>query len=157
QVRTAALVASVLMAWITYRFVERPIRRAGRSVTKVSLLVVLVAVMGYVGFDTYDRNGLTFRVNHIVTDYTGGMNFDLDKEWRRGACYLTDGKTEFAPECTPTGSGPLVFLWGDSDSAAVYPAMRDAARRYGVRLAQYSKSTCPPIFQQHCGDVEENI
>ncbi|WP_081069536.1 acyltransferase family protein [Burkholderia stagnalis] len=155
--RTAAVLVSVLMAWLTYRFVERPIRREGKAITKVSWLVVLVAVMGYVGYNTYDRNGLSFRMNHVVTDFTGGMDFDLDKEWRRGACFLTDGKTEFAQECMPAGSGPLVFLWGDSDSAAVYPAMRDAAPRYGVRLAQYSKSTCPPVFNQRCPDVEENI
>ncbi|RQR11269.1 acyltransferase [Burkholderia stagnalis] len=157
EMRAAALLASVFMAWLTYRFLERPIRREGRAATKVSVLVVLVATIGFVGFNTYDRNGLSFRMNHVVTDFTGGMNINLDKEWRRGSCFLTDGKKEFSSDCTPAGNGPLVFLWGDSDSAAVYPAMRDATQRYGLRLAQYSKSTCPPVFNHRCPDVEENI
>jgi hypothetical protein len=118
------------------------------------VLVLLVAVMGSVGYDTYVRNGLDFRVNHLVKQYTGGIDFDLAKEWRRGACYLTDGETRFAPECMPPGTGPLVLLWDDSDSAAIYPAMRDAARQYGMRLAQYSRSTCPPVFNQRCQDTE---
>lgn len=59
--RIAAVLLSIVLAWLTYKLVERPIRFSKYSKVKVKALVVLMAVIGYVGYNTYERDGLRFR------------------------------------------------------------------------------------------------
>jgi peptidoglycan/LPS O-acetylase OafA/YrhL len=61
NIRIAAVVLSIVLAWLTYKFVERPLRFGKHSKAKVTLLVVVMVIVGYVGYNTYERNGLTFR------------------------------------------------------------------------------------------------
>lgn len=58
-----AIFLSVALAWLTYRYVERPVRFGIHDKLKVAVLVVFMATIGYVGFNTYERNGLEFRVS----------------------------------------------------------------------------------------------
>ncbi|ABC38515.1 acyltransferase family protein [Burkholderia thailandensis] len=159
QLRAAALLCCFPLAWGTYRFIERPLRRNSRPALTATLLAVSMAGVGYIGFNTYDRDGLNFRMSRLVTQFTDDVHFDLDREWRRHTCYIADEETAFAPECADSGgTGPLMMLWGDSHSAAVYPALRDSHRAFGMRLAQYSVASCPPVLLRGpCDSVEAGI
>ena len=46
KILTAAVVFSIVLAWLTYRLVERPLRLGMHSKSKVSVLVVLMLVAG---------------------------------------------------------------------------------------------------------------
>lgn len=59
NIRIAAIALSIILAWVTYRFIERPLR-FGKN-TKVRFLVILMIIVGCVGFHTYDHDGLKFR------------------------------------------------------------------------------------------------
>jgi peptidoglycan/LPS O-acetylase OafA/YrhL len=61
NIRIAAVVLSIALAWLTYKLVERPLRFGNCSKVKVSVLVVLMTIIGYIGYNTYERNGLEFR------------------------------------------------------------------------------------------------
>lgn len=63
NVRIGAILLSVVLAWLTYRLIERPIRFGSHDRCKLIGLVLFMAVIGYVGFNTYERNGLEFRVS----------------------------------------------------------------------------------------------
>ncbi|MEX5362126.1 acyltransferase family protein [Pseudomonas guariconensis] len=63
DLRVAAVVLSVLLAWLTYRFIERPVRSGNAARGKIGVLLVLMVAIGYVGYNTYSRDGLTFREN----------------------------------------------------------------------------------------------
>lgn len=63
NIRIAAVVLSIALAWLTYKLVERPIRFGNYSKVKVTVLVILMTVVGYIGYNTYERNGLEFRVS----------------------------------------------------------------------------------------------
>ena len=41
---------------------------------------------------------------------------------------------------------PLVLLWGDSHAADLFPGFRALQHQSGVRLAQYTASSCAPII-----------
>lgn len=82
SIRIAAVLLSVALAWLTYKLVEHPLRFGGRDKLKVSLLLFMMALLGYIGYNTYQRNGLNFRVeqfNNISTaagewDYPGALS-----------------------------------------------------------------------------------
>jgi peptidoglycan/LPS O-acetylase OafA/YrhL len=61
NIRIAAVILSIVLAWITYKFIERPLRFGKYGNAKVALLIVLMVIIGYVGYNTYERNGLNFR------------------------------------------------------------------------------------------------
>ena len=68
--RVAALALSFVLAWLTYQFVEKPIRNYGmeltdhsntRSKLKIWTLVCLVAALGSTGWFVYQNNGMLHR------------------------------------------------------------------------------------------------
>jgi peptidoglycan/LPS O-acetylase OafA/YrhL len=59
--RNIALVLSVLLAWMTYYFVEKPIRSDGKSRLKIAVLSTLIAALGIAGFVIFQNNGVPTR------------------------------------------------------------------------------------------------
>ena len=72
---------------------------------------------------------------------------------RNGACFLPPDKSasSFSDYCLDPASGhaaqQLVFVWGDSHAADLFPAFRVLQTRTGVPLAQYTVSSCKPILE----------
>ncbi|MBN3729526.1 acyltransferase family protein [Burkholderia sp. Tr-20390] len=153
--RAAAVAIAFPAAWITYRFVELPIRRSRWSRSAAVTLLVLVLGAGFGGYNAFDRNGLEFRMAHLTEKFADGIHFDLGREWRRGTCYLEGPIESFSPECVEQGAAPLVFLWGDSRAAAIYPGFRDERTGTNVRVAEFSASGCPPLLggTDRCGRI----
>ena len=60
-VRLAAVLCSIALAWMTYRFIERPIRFGGQGRLKAIWLGAFMLAVGFVGYDTYANDGLPFR------------------------------------------------------------------------------------------------
>ena len=67
NIRIAAVVLSIVLAWLTYKLVERPLRFGKHNKIKVAVLVVIMIIFGYLGYNTYDRDGLKFR--RVIKDY----------------------------------------------------------------------------------------
>lgn len=61
NMRLVAVLLAIALAWLTYRLVEIPIRFGKNSKTQVITLIFLMIVIGYLGYNTYSRNGLSFR------------------------------------------------------------------------------------------------
>ena len=59
--RISAVLISVALAWLTYRLVERPFRFGRYGKLKAGILLGLMIVVGYAGYNCYDRDGLGFR------------------------------------------------------------------------------------------------
>lgn len=144
--RALALLLSLLLAILTYRYLETPIRQSRHPRRIVGMLLLLMAGCGLAGYNAYQRDGMGFRMSRMVGAFADGMQFDRDKLWRRGACYLEGADRVFSTSCVDPGTGTLVMLWGDSRSAALYPGVRSASQERGVRLAQFSTSGCPPLI-----------
>jgi peptidoglycan/LPS O-acetylase OafA/YrhL len=73
NIRIAAVVLSFVLAWLTYKLVERPLRFGNYSKVKATVLVVLMTIVGYIGYNTYDRDGLKFRANSTLKNYVGDI------------------------------------------------------------------------------------
>jgi len=66
--RLGLIVLSVVLAWLTYRLIERPIRFGGHGALKVYLLVGLMLILGGVGLGTFYERGFPFRKNVQLAD-----------------------------------------------------------------------------------------
>ena len=62
------MLLSVLLAWLTYKIVELPIRFGNQSNKKVLVLVLLMSTLGGIGFYAYQRDGLSFRLKNITPE-----------------------------------------------------------------------------------------
>ncbi len=56
-VRIALVALSIALAWVTWRFVERPLRAEGNGARKVAILVTAAALAGVAGLATYRSDG----------------------------------------------------------------------------------------------------
>jgi peptidoglycan/LPS O-acetylase OafA/YrhL len=61
-VRAAILLIAVPLAWLTYRFVERPIRHGRYQAIATPLLIVIMAVVGVSAYGTYRTDGVPTRI-----------------------------------------------------------------------------------------------
>ncbi len=61
NIRVAIVVLSVVLAWITYRFVERPLRFGENGKAKVAILLVLMTIIGFAGYNSFSHDGLKLR------------------------------------------------------------------------------------------------
>jgi hypothetical protein len=172
-VRFGAVALSLLLARLTYRYVEVPIR-FGRFSAKPNTPTVISAILAGLVMTcglgqlapAWQRYALKMPA-WATTDY----HTEAVMAYRQGRCFLRPTQTaaEFARDCAgeegpaANGSAPLMLLWGDSFAAHLYPGLlarqRPTARNF--RLAQFTASSCPPIFgisvdfQRNCNEVND--
>jgi len=124
-VRGAIVLVSIVLAWLTYRLVERPVRLGRRRAGfKVAALVALMPVVGVVGYDTFVRYGLAFRevvkINtSIATGNDGGPGVELVHD-----CGLSETDKALFFGCFKDPRGPVTYaLLGDSKAGALWPGV----------------------------------
>ena len=61
--RGAAVIAAVILAWVTYRFVEPPLRYGQHSTAKAAGLFMVLVAIGVGGFALYKSNGFPQRID----------------------------------------------------------------------------------------------
>jgi peptidoglycan/LPS O-acetylase OafA/YrhL len=149
SIRLGMIAVAILLAWLTYRFVERPIRFGGKSAkTPIFLCSVLLAT-ALVGGYTYAREGFDFRFPKIIRALTNSK-IDMFEGWRLDACILRQDHpaSDFSDNCVDKNKHPLVFLWGDSHAAALYPGFKklQESTEYSFGMAQRNAAVCPPML-----------
>lgn len=73
HIRLAIVGISILLAWLTYRLIERPIRFGGQRKFSVLVPIILLLVIGFVGYNSYERDGLPFRSNATLKGFNGDI------------------------------------------------------------------------------------
>jgi peptidoglycan/LPS O-acetylase OafA/YrhL len=141
------VVLAFLLAWLTYRFVERPFRFGSfPNWLKVTPLLAGMAAMGLIGLVADATHGLPVRFPEAIRPFMLSGS-ETTAHWRRGRCLLLlQPASEFAPECAGHGRHPLLLIWGDSYGAALYPGFLHFATDRGYDVAEYTASACPPLI-----------
>jgi peptidoglycan/LPS O-acetylase OafA/YrhL len=147
SVRIAAVIASVLLAWLTYRLVERPIRSKLNPRTSVAILTAAMVGVGITGFATYRSDGLPSRFP-VEIQGIADFKYEFETDARYPDCWLglTDAYDGFAAKClSGNRPGEGILVWGDSHAARLYPGI--AADVGGSEaILQATRSSCPPIL-----------
>lgn len=154
QVLLLTVAASVALASLTYHFIERPLRRpefgdAGRTLA----LLGAMAAVGCLGAVVALNQGLPSRIPAEVRAFLdeGGKSA---ARWRSGRCLMgpEQSAADFASECRGNGKRPLVFLWGDSYAASLYPGLSEAVAAKGGSVAEFTASACPALIDYVNGE-----
>lgn len=143
---------SVLLAWLTYRLVERPVRfgRLNRKAV-TAMLVSAMAGMAVAGTTVHQREGFDDRFPEAVRELMtqrGGKQAVI-QGWRHNECMLDFRvpASRYKASCIED-KRPLIFLWGDSHAGSLYPgfkALQDSGR-YTFGIGERSGAICPPIL-----------
>lgn len=135
---------SVLLAWLTFRYVEQPLRARRRAVfalagAMVALAIVALLTIGAGGFDGRFPPDIR-AIAAMPAKENGGF---------RTACFLENRVVSAAERagCVEPGDGRLIAVWGDSTAAALMPGFRAAQPVGQFRLAQLTAAGCTPILQ----------
>lgn len=149
KARIVAIVASIVLAWLTYRLIERPVRFGRKTRARTAIPILALALVGVIGYNAFQRDGLAFRFPEEVRQIAN-FNYEYAKDARVGKCWLSADQSPdgFASECIDapsTAVNPSLLVWGDSHAARLYPGLRSVA---GARIAlsQFTRDNCPPIL-----------
>lgn len=148
-----AVLLSLLLAWLSYRWVENPIRThpalAGRDRQTVVVAVLLALATGAVL--TWQMAQLAGRSSPAQQRYVAARD-DIPAIYPAGCHANFDAVTLPACEFGATGSKTTVVLFGDSHAAHWFPALEQLARQQHWRLVSLTKSSCPsvevPVFSK---------
>ena len=145
-VQSVLIVISIVLAWLTYALIERPIR-FGKARSSVPILCVAMLSIGVLGLFIIKTGGFPFRLPEDVRSDIDELTLEPGDEYRESKCLLRpdQDQTAFATECSDT-KRPLVLLWGDSHAASIYPGLRNLSKSIPFGLSQFTASGCQPLL-----------
>jgi peptidoglycan/LPS O-acetylase OafA/YrhL len=163
ELRFFLVVTSIVLAWLTYRFIEYPIRKGAHNFLKVSLLVLLMIFVGYVGWIANKRDDMEFSYKKMI-----GINpeqlRDLSK-WEVKGMYPTGTCNPgfIYPEahiCAQTKNNelPNMVVFGDSHAFSAFWGISKSFGSAGHNVKLVGKgSGCLPLINQMNVECRELI
>lgn len=163
-IRGLVVAVSVLLAYLTYRLVERPIRSSGKNRRLALIVSAPLAAVFVLGLVIHWQGGFASR---YPGEIQGLANFKYDPSvaYRSRSCFLlsTQGAAAFK-SCTDDPATPRsapVLLWGDSYAAALYPGFRHVLANQ-ARLIQLDAVGCAPALHfaaggKRCEDIVREV
>ena len=169
-VRIGALAVAVILSWLTYRLIEKPLRFGGKGRRKTLLLTALMLSVSILGFADYKANGfqtLPFLQAKKNTSQTMALldklkqNSMIDERMLSGLCFQLPPHKNFSffekPACLPVSpvqeKSPTLLLIGDSHSASLSLGLRPWAMEHGFSFYQISSGSCV-LFSDDSSDPE---
>lgn len=144
-VAAAAVTLSVLLAWLSWRFVESPFRDRRRLTSRRiwQLSAGAITVVLTAGVSLSVNNGVPGRLNAAQKAYAGVGREQANPfiacsnrfPSEQGLCGL--GRQAVAPE---------VLLWGDSHAASIAPALAQVLESRGMGGVLASHDACAPLL-----------
>ena len=146
EIRSAAVVVSILLAWVTYRFVEKPIRMGSvfDEKTKAVGLTFVLFCVGSLGYVTEQYNGIPSRAS--IRGFT-----DNQSELLRSVSVDKDCLSYWDKEGTPpqycriknVGGSRVVAVVGDSHAHVAFPGIANTLKDSGINTVLLANGSCP--------------
>jgi peptidoglycan/LPS O-acetylase OafA/YrhL len=166
-VATLAVVASIIIAWLSYIFVETPFRvRASNGFGRPTIFAIsalsLFAIAG-IGASLHFGNGLPSRLPSSVIAMAAYAD---DGNPLREECFGRRPSEGLCEIGAPNGERELseFLFWGDSHALAFMPGLDSAARLVGQTGVFAGQGACPPILHiervstgRACTDFNQSV
>ncbi len=166
QLRIFAVLVSILLAWLTYIFVEKPIRFGGNSKQKVLTLIILMLVVGCLGYSGFKQDGWSSRLkerqeyfnyfSNSAPDWRYYHDAELSKKYHEGCDFYDNEKfIKGSPTLAPRAKidnvcyqrdyqySNAVFIWGDSHAQQLYFGLKTYLPS-NWQILQVATSGCVP-------------
>jgi len=133
--RAAMVLGSVVLAWLTYALVEKPVRLAPLRRERIAVLCALMLALGIAGFAVYRSGGVPSR-----SIGESARHIQAQAEWRYWSspdCVALHG----AEPCQASSAHPRYMILGDSHANHLFPGIAQAEPPFDVVQA----GTCPPL------------
>lgn len=160
EIRILIVFVSIFLSAITYYLIEKPIRTNRFNKLKAVVLVVLLMIVGYIGFNTYQRDGLTFRLKQITFRLPPLLQALAIKDPTASGLDVGPPKINCSLPKSDSALGnpadaicftkeelqkPELLLWGDSYAAHLVIGYE---HRFGgqYRVTRVGYNGCPPIM-----------
>jgi peptidoglycan/LPS O-acetylase OafA/YrhL len=145
--RAAVLAASVILAWLTYKYAETPVRRNKRSRGVIAALAGTMAAIAGFGYISLRAAGYPSRFPRLLNEIFT-FNYDPAGAVRQGTYFLMGDRDEsyFPKDPNEIRKGrPTIYLWGDSHAAALYPGL-NAVFGKDHNIVQRTAAKTPPFM-----------
>ena len=169
--RIAAIAASIGLAWLTFRLIERPIRFGSHRQAKALALLVLMTLMGTAGYYGYRQGGFAgtgyrdaartdysnyfrnsppsyqyLKTHGIFEKYRSQCDF-YDMEKLRAGQTTTIPRQSLDEACYKRDAryAKSVFLWGDSHAQQFYFGLKNYLPA-DWQILQVASSGCTPAI-----------
>ena len=119
ETRLGLIVASFLLAWLTYRFVERPLRSAPRNGIAVLVLCLAMVLVGAAGLAVKKLDGFKARQFPMTNGDPGSMVLGADRSDLHPECGIAEAYKAKFQYCL-TGGVARYALLGDSKGEALF-------------------------------------
>lgn len=158
--------SSTVMAWLTYRFVELPLRFGLPKIKKEYALIGTMLILAGFGSLVQANDGVATRFPNASRMLTQPIDFKWYDFVRTGKCHLQDGDTLHHDSSCYEHGHPSVVLWGDSHAASLYPGLHQLQIDNGFSLTQLTTAACPPFLgaaefnpkaRENCGKLNELV
>ena len=134
---------TIILAGLTHKYIERPIREkdlSNRFVLKLALLSTSLCIaLGLIVYSQY---------SNVIT-LSDGTKYSLEDVRSKpvndsDGCHIHRGET-VSPRCEygDTSSDRTIVLYGDSHAAQWLPAFDLIGKRQGIKIVSLTKSSCP--------------
>jgi peptidoglycan/LPS O-acetylase OafA/YrhL len=139
--RIAAVLIAIGLSWLTYLLIEKPIRFGGHPQIKAIILTVLMCIVAFIGYNTYTRDGLNFRLSQIQFRLPPVLQ-SLGQVQSPGDHQRASAPKDQSP--IPQ-SRPQIWLWGDSYAGHLIAGYQ---ARFGqdFEIVRLNTNGCPPIL-----------
>ena len=146
--RAGAVVASLALAWLTYRLLERPVRFGRHRLASVVVLSCVMLFLGVVGQETFRRDGFGFRLQAFEEQLA-----------------VIKTVVESSPECQASvrisglrycliadaARPATVALFGDSHANRLFTALKTRYEAMGENLLSIGGAGCLPFWDIETG------
>lgn len=154
SVRFGAVALSFFLAWLTYKLIESPIRFGKKNWIKTATLCVLMFMVGFVGYNTFQRKGYEFRYRTLtLSESQLGMP---DPTVEDQECLKAYPDFHAAGFCQRSKSStPNVLLLGDSHAGHLYHGLAALSASTPLSVSRIVKGGCLPFFDVASHDKGE--
>lgn len=144
RARFVIILASFVLATLTYLLVERPIR-FGRKTPAVAFIAAgFLIVAGIAGWVTFNAGGVPSRAANLASNFANDMIVPISTYSSDGSCTLVDLGQIRNELCLSVGRHPEVLLAGDSHAIALNAA--PFLGQVSLRTLLIATNSCLPFL-----------